>query len=244
MDVLRIRSLSVITLAGSIFCFGILFWTNRQAVLYSDQLHKLESSSTTVQFSVHVKIPMDGIIEPTFRLMQTREYVILIYPRAMRIDETPKVLLEYILLPDDGSLSARIRPIPSNAEKVQKITLTGANFEVKPEETRKLPADQKRLLWTVKAKSTGSHNLIVNMASLFRFLNPWLKVTDGEDERFIDPSAGDFAIPISVYTVWNISERTATIIQWIVALTAFLLALPFLSDLFHGLLPLLRVKGP
>lgn len=110
------------------------------------------------------------------------------------------------------------------------IELGASSFDVYPTsgiaigKGKKLPLQLK---WTVSARKTGEHNLILNISQLMNNMgiveDSAFKINGME---FHLPSSGEVSIPITVLTEWGITERTQFVIQCILSLVAFVLMWP------------------
>jgi len=154
----------------------------------------------------------------------------------MNLDESEEVRLTYSLrVEPKGSKDVSI----PGGNREHAVIVSGANFNIKPAEKRTFSSAgviEKSLLWSIKAKSTGSHNLVINIESLFRLAQPKLTIHNQGTSREENTSNGEFSLPVTVYTIWNIPQWLAKVIGWLVALVAFVFTVPFLKDIFRKFL--------
>jgi hypothetical protein len=144
------------------------------------------------------------------------------YPRQMRTDESAVVELRYAV----GGIPEGAVPDGSRGDRDRTVSLSGANFTIKPEETRRAAwrgRDTVLVTWSALPERTGAHNLIVDAGNLYGEGQPTLTVFDADDRRLREVRSDQIALPVDVFNVWGVSERTAQLLRALVALGVFLL---------------------
>lgn len=162
-------------------------------------------------------------------------------PGVMRIDESVGARFRY-----SEWEYARLR---EGISSDLRVTLAGANFDVKPQETQEvLPAKMNpvTLVWTVKPKDTGNHVITIDFSQLLK--------GEGTDSLYVvtniagkespaPPEEAILEVPVMVLTEWGVPKWTVVLFKAMLAFVGFLLATPSVWRLVQSLRSRLSPPG-
>ncbi len=210
----------MIPLAGALVLLVILLEVRTDHVRFAGQLAAAHDSS--IVFGATDSVPgRRGSSTAIARLQRSRSVQIQ-YPRTMRSDESGVVQLKYALIIDSTGV-----PDPKTLPSRKKsVTLSGANFAVKPEETRPLAwhgHDTATIVWSVLPAHPGSHNLVIDASSLYEGEAVHVSVLDMRGNQLRQLAAENVVLPVDVFTEWGVSEPTARIGKGALGLLTFVL---------------------
>lgn len=123
------------------------------------------------------------------------------------------------------------------------LKLESSGFDIAPESVKQTKGKETpvKFRWTATARNTGDHSLVIDLSQL-------LLATDqtrlGMSEEFFQVMTSSsvnnksielrdsyiLILPVTVLTVWNITQRQFLILEYLVALLGFLLMYPLLHD--------------
>jgi hypothetical protein len=160
-------------------------------------------------------------------------------PHEIRIDESATIRFRY------SDRRPGLDPSDSQVSYSFDVTLSGANFDVKPTETQKVePVNSRQaiasLAWTIKPKGTGTHVVIVDFSGLIRNVNSrmWEKTVvageqsaAGRSEPIEVQSAALLSdaiveLPITVLSEWSVSANAVSMAKATLSLTGFIFVTP------------------
>ena len=154
--------------------------------------------------------------------------VAVIAPREIRLDESATIKFIY---------SDRRRVAPQSMATVSfdfDVTLSGANFDVKPTETQKIVSRDNglgaaTLAWSVKPKGTGKHVVILNFAGLVQNVNTrQVNITTNVAGMTASAVSSDAIVelPIAVLSEWGLPSLTVNIAKGAIGLVGFVFVTP------------------
>jgi hypothetical protein len=180
-------------------------------------------------------------IDPVQAVREKR--VEVAYPRAMTSDESATIRLRYTVA-SDSTVSS---PTDSGARRDRTISLSGANFAVKPAESRRVGwrlRDTVSLVWSVLPERPGAHNLVVDVSDFYDEGEVGVTLVDMLSGTRAKVRADEVVLPVDVYTVWGVSERVAQALQAGVAAIGFTLTFVGYSEFRRWLRVRAKAKRP
>jgi hypothetical protein len=149
-------------------------------------------------------------------------------PREMRIDESATIRFSY------SDRRTELPPSESTVSFSFDVTLSGANFDVKPTETQKVVSRTEgpgaaNLAWTVKPKGTGKHIVILDFAGLVQNVSTrQVQLTTNVAGLKASAVSSDAIVefPIAVLSEWNLPSWAVNIVKAAFGLTGFIFVTP------------------
>lgn len=159
------------------------------------------------------------------------------YPKSIPVSDSSNVKVKWVPRgPGHGSTFFGKETEPSN-----KLTLSGAAFDVKPSETleRKYEKEVGSAIWTwsISPKKEGSHELLLHLNSLSIVIfgggdhYAYIKRNNEKPSFIKDPSLDSVSIPIEVLTKEGLSLQAFLAIKYSLAFVGFVLLYPAFSNL-------------
>ena len=182
--------------------------------------------------------------------------IVIEAPSEMRIDQSIPVRFTYDEVEptsedirgrdtsDRRELERRSREMLSSR---LNVTLSGANFLVKPQEAfsveppKELPIG---VVWTIKPEATGAHVIVCDFSTLIvnnyprpqpGKLNIAVVTTIAGADTPARKQDGIVEVPITVLTEWGVSKWIVDVVKLLSAFTGFLLVTPSVWKLLHAI---------
>lgn len=141
-------------------------------------------------------------------------------PGEMRIDESVSAKFRY----SEG--------LSDNISSDFSVTLSGANFDVRPQETQKVVHPKTKLVtlvWTIKPKGTGNHVITVDFSQLVENkLKGDIQVvtTIAGKETPAPPAEAILEVPVRVLTEWGVPNWTVVLFKAMLGFIGFVFVTP------------------
>jgi hypothetical protein len=150
-------------------------------------------------------------------------YAVLDYSASMRENETTSVIM-YLGI-------SRVTTAPSEFE----VSLFSSSLDIAPNSIviKKDAPFPQGVKWLLTPRREGHHvfafdtNRLWGVASRIRYVKIDGSIPLNED---YDETGGVVELPVTVYTVWNVSRRTADVVSWSIGLASFAFGLLGVAD--------------
>lgn len=225
---MKIRSATALLLG--ILLIGSSFVLDRASL--GALLQRRAVPSEEVQRAARQIHPQDSCFTCVIEVLIVRE-VEVVAPREIRIDQSAAIRVGY----SEHRASGREEEAPGTNRGVStafSITLSGANFEVKPAETQRIAAETEvpaGLAWTIKPKGTGNHVVTLDFVEMpGRSAAVIRNEADGRAESVSKTSIVE--IPIDVLSEWSVSPWVVSLVKAAFSLVGFVFVTPGVWWLF------------
>jgi len=189
-----------------------------------------------------VSVPAFAVIGPAGRRIGTLK---VDYPASMRENESRPVVVSY-------EAAGRWREhFAAHPGRRLEVSLSGARLDIVPEPARHVFRNDliarrgvDRRSWQIVPRAAGDYSLHLRLeATPAAAFSPRPVSANGE----LRPAGEDQSLPVTVHTLYGVSETTVALAKIAVGLLSFLVSLaglPLLVRLLRGLAGLAPVQSP
>ncbi len=227
---------------GLVILIVLLFYqVNLDFIVFSDDYKQIPDSTFNSEITIR-GIPKHASYD-MFTQSQSFE---VDFDHSMRVNETKKFTLTFdrwiTYVPASGSYNDYLSQLAydeskkfQDIEKEMKFKLFSSGFEIEPDKV--LKGKDKApftLFWTLRAKSEGNHKLILDLSDVIfeeeEFGGGFFSEDFVINGKKYEIDQGIVEFDTNVYTIWNIKKWHFELIRYFIALIAFILMYPLVSD--------------